>query len=64
MGRARQANGKKVADFARTGSGRIEILFEPIEASSIVVHIRGNGLQFKNSEFIKATPWLSEIEVY
>ena len=53
-----------MADFARTGSGRIEILFEPIEASSIVVHIRGNGLQFKNSEFIKATPWLSEIEVY
>ena len=59
-----EANGKKVADFTRIGSGRIEISFEPIEASSVVVHVRGNGLQFKNSEFTKATPWLSEIEVY
>ena len=59
-----EADGVKLADFTRGASGVVEVPVRPAEVSRLVIRLRGTSLQYKNSEVMKATPWLSEVEVY
>lgn len=59
-----EADGVKLADFTRGASGVVEVPVRPAEVSRLAIRLRGKNLQYKNSAFTKATPWLSEVEVY
>lgn len=59
-----EADGVKLADFTRGASGVVEVPVRPAEVSRLAIRLRGKNLQYKNSAFTKATPWLSEVEAY
>ena len=59
-----EAGGAKLADFKRGVGGVVEVTIPPTKVSALVIRLRGKADKVKHVNFMKTTPWLSEVEVY
>ena len=59
-----EAGGAKLADFVRGSGGVVEVSIPPKKVSALVIRLRGKTDKVKHLNFMNATPWLSEVEVY